>query len=155
MRPRGLRNANHGKGGTKLYGVWSSMHQRCSNPKAPHYDRYGGRGIDVCERWNSYVNFEADMGQSPGKGYSIDRIDNDGNYEPGNCKWSTQKEQLKNTSHCKLYNLNGKWFNKRELGEILGINHHSVERRMVRNKETIGVAIEHCLNYQRSKLARK
>lgn len=73
------------------------MKQRCHNPNQPHYGRYGGRGIQVCERWrNSFADFYADMGDPPGPGYSLDRIDNNGNYEPGNVRWATLAEQRKN-----------------------------------------------------------
>jgi hypothetical protein len=71
------------------------MKQRCSNPKASYYRIYGGRGIKVCERWMKFENFLADMGEKP-KGKSIDRIDNNGNYEPGNCHWATPKQQAAN-----------------------------------------------------------
>lgn len=81
----------------KEYRAWIQMKQRCSNPKSSHYGDYGGRGISVCERWiYSYKNFLEDMGRAPSKFHSIDRINVDGNYEPGNCKWSTQTEQVHN-----------------------------------------------------------
>lgn len=79
----------------KLYNIWSTMKQRCNNPKDKAYKRYGGRGIKICDRWNTFANFLADVGDPP-SGLSLDRIDNNGNYEPGNCKWSTRKEQQNN-----------------------------------------------------------
>jgi len=79
-----------------LYGRWATMKSRCSNPNHKDYKNYGGRGITVCEAWqDSFETFLADMGECP-EGLTIDRIDNDGNYEPSNCKWSTYTEQLNN-----------------------------------------------------------
>ncbi len=78
------------------YYVWKTMRQRCKNPNHEKYESYGGRGIRVCERWESYANFIEDMGRRPGSGYSLDRVDNDGDYEPGNVRWATQAEQLRN-----------------------------------------------------------
>jgi hypothetical protein len=71
------------------------MMQRCNSPNHPAYADYGGRGIRVCERWHSFVNFLVDMGEPP-PGLSIDRINNDGDYEPGNCRWATRSEQMRN-----------------------------------------------------------
>ncbi len=87
------------------YISWKGMKQRCLNPNAPNYPLYGGRGITICERWMTFDNFLADMGERPpdppgwtsSKHYwSIDRIDNERNYEPGNVKWSTKYEQIHN-----------------------------------------------------------
>jgi len=80
---------------TRIYAVWRSMMQRCNSPNHPAYADYGGRGIRVCERWHSFVNFLVDMGEPP-PGLSIDRINNDGDYEPGNCRWATRSEQMRN-----------------------------------------------------------
>lgn len=72
------------------------MLQRCQNTNDSHFPGYGGRGITVCERWQSFENFLADMGERPSDDLSLDRIDNDGHYEPGNCRWATRAEQNKN-----------------------------------------------------------
>jgi len=79
-----------------LFDVWGNMVGRCTNEKNPRYNGYGGRGIKVCERWRKFKNFEEDMLESYKKGLQLDRIDNDGDYCPENCKWSTPKEQSNN-----------------------------------------------------------
>jgi hypothetical protein len=96
-------NYKHGAIRTRTYISWGSMKQRCANEKATGYKNYGGRGITVCERWlgkDGFVNFLEDMGERP-EGLSIDRIYNDGNYEPSNCRWATKKEQENNKRRSK------------------------------------------------------
>ena len=86
-----------GRRATKEYAAWSGMKTRCGNPKHNRWKNYGGRGIRVCDRWlNSFENFLADMGRKPLPELSLDRIDNDGDYEPGNVRWATATEQANN-----------------------------------------------------------
>lgn len=85
----------HGMYKSREHNSWGAMKQRCGNPNYTDYHNYGGRGISVCPEWKSFEQFYADMGPRP-PGMSLDRIDNDGNYEPSNCKWSTRKEQRAN-----------------------------------------------------------
>lgn len=92
-RPSNART--HGLTGTPTYKTWQGMWRRVTNPNEQNWDRYGGRGITVCDRWRAFPNFLEDMGEKP-PGLSIDRINNDGNYEPGNCRWATAEEQRAN-----------------------------------------------------------
>lgn len=78
------------------YNVWSMMRQRCNDPNYDSYHHYGGRGIRVCDRWASFRKFIQDMGERPSPDHSLDRIDHNGHYEPGNCRWATSKQQARN-----------------------------------------------------------
>jgi len=121
---------------TSSYGTWSAMRRRCRNPNTVRYERYGGRGIKVCERWDSFANFFADMGEKPA-GMSIDRIDVNGNYEPGNCRWATATEQSQNNnSNVKLEPhepaqirwLSAEGFSGAEIARFFGVGKSTVSR---------------------------
>jgi hypothetical protein len=100
MRLKVKRGKNHGLSKSPAYCSWQDMKTRCYNPRRDKYLRYGGRGIRVCDRWLHFVNFLEDMGERP-PGHTLDRIDNDGNYEPGNCRWATPTVQSNNNSRNK------------------------------------------------------
>lgn len=95
----GCNRRTHGLTKSGTHKSWESMFQRCTNQNAPDFPRYGGRGIQICERWGSFESFLSDMGVRP-EGKSLDRIDNSKNYTPENCKWSTPQEQQQNKSNC-------------------------------------------------------
>lgn len=105
-RNNGRTSTKHGACDTPVYRAWCAVRYRCENPKDKSWSNYGGRGITVCERWQTFENFYADMGDPP-EGTSIDRKDNDGNYEPENCRWATAREQARNRRNNRLVTYGG------------------------------------------------
>jgi hypothetical protein len=116
------------------YRVWAAMKSRCSNPKDLSFHNYGGRGIKVCESWLSFENFYTDMGPCP-KGLELDRINNDGNYEPGNCEWVTKSANDRNRRNTLMLTLNGVTKAMKTWSEEYGIPHHTVRYRIKRGWE--------------------
>lgn len=116
---------------TKLYGVWKTMKQRCYDSNKQHYECYGGRGIVVCDEWKTdflaFYNWALNNGYK--EGLTIDRINNDGNYEPSNCRWVSQKEQSKNRRTNVYLTFNGETHTISDWSELLGVNPQTLQNR--------------------------
>lgn len=115
-----------------LYGIWKMMHVRCTNPSHVAYKDYGGRGIKVCERWNSFELFLADMSPRPSKEHTMDRIDSDGNYTPENTRWATHANQSRNkrASWFLPHPITGEYIPAAEVAEIMGIPYQAMRYRL-------------------------
>lgn len=135
-----LSNKDKDSGG-KVYYTWNAMKQRCGNPKNSHYERYGGRGIKVCERWHDFENFIYDMGMPPTGDHSIERIDNDGDYCKENCRWAEPKEQAKNKSSNRIITLNGESLTLADWAAKTGIKRETIAKRLNQ-----GWRVEHALS---------
>lgn len=109
--------------------IWKGMKSRCQYAKNPDYPQWGGRGIKVCDAWQTYDQFFADMGYAP-DGMWLDRIDTNGNYEPANCRWSSPKEQARNKTNNRVLTHDGKTACLAEWGEYLGISPSTISRRL-------------------------
>lgn len=136
-----IRATTHGKQGTGAYRSWQTMRQRCYYEKSIGFANYGGRGISVCERWvDSFENFYADMGDRPPK-HTLDRINPDGHYEPGNCRWITSKEQNRNRRDNKTFEYQGKQRTIPEIAEMVGIKESTLRRRLYSHGYTLEDAV--------------
>lgn len=135
----------HGMSETLEYYAWCGLRNRCNKPQNPKYKYYGGRGIKVCDRWmgsEGFANFYADMGPKP-KNHSLDRIDPNGNYEPSNCQWATDKQQSRNRRFMKTVMLNGETITRAEAEEILGICLGSIQQKKDKTKLSLQEATDY------------
>lgn len=125
----------HGKSKDKMYKIWSGMVQRCTNPNASNYKRYGGRGITVCDEWRNNPKLFIDWAYSHGykNGLTLDRIDNDSGYSPNNCRWITPKQQSENSRASKMITYNGITHNISDWSKILGVNRETLRYRISKN----------------------
>jgi hypothetical protein len=124
-------NTRHGKSHTSIHNIWMCMLARCENPKAEFYADYGGRGIKVCERWHLFENFYADVGEPP-PGLTLERRDNNGDYEPGNCTWATRQQQANNRRSNKPIEFAGKVMNQIQWERELGLREGQIYDRLRR-----------------------
>ena len=124
----------HGMAKTTLYRRWVNMRQRCYLPSSHEYEKYGGRGIRVCDEWNNdFIPFmEWAFANGYDNGLTLDRINVNGNYEPDNCRWITHREQQNNRTDNVLLTLNGTTHNMREWSEILGICYQTLQNRKIK-----------------------
>ena len=133
----GLSRRTHGQSQTRLYKIWKDVRKRCSNKSNQAYDRYGGRGIKVCDEWDN--NFQAFCEWSMNNGYgdslSIDRIDNDGDYTPDNCRWANRQEQVENTRNNIFISINGEIRTAAEWSKITNISRYTLYSRISAEKD--------------------
>lgn len=136
------RLIKHGMRNTKFFTIWASMRQRCRNKNCPDFKRYGERGIKVCERWNTFLNFKDDMHKSylkhieefGEKDTTIDRINNNGNYSKENCRWATHKEQARNRRNNYFISYKGKVMCLASWAEITKLPQALIWQRIKRDK---------------------
>jgi len=124
-----------------IYWVWSAMIQRCTNPRNRQYKDYGGRGITVCDRWRTFINFAADMGPRPGS-LTLERVDNNQGYRPDNCKWVTRREQNSNKRNCiYVLNVNGRRVTLKEYCDTNSLPYRAIAKRISERGWPIEMAI--------------
>lgn len=130
----------HDMSHTKAHRAWCHLRERCDNPEDKAFHNYGGRGIKYCERWKVFENFYADMGEPPSPAHSIDRYpNNDGNYEPENCRWATRQEQADNCRHTIFFDTPWGRLTAKELSKRCGLSAAILKRR--RSKGLQGSAL--------------
>lgn len=135
-----INNLIHGKSNTRTFRIWRRMRERCSNRRCTDWRHYGGRGIRVCERWQDFMTFLNDMGEAP-SGATIERIDNNGDYEPANCRWGSRKEQARNKRDNKDITYQGRTQCVAAWAEEIGIKYSVLSSRLRR-----GWPVERALN---------
>lgn len=121
----------HGRTGSRVHNIWKAMIERCRNPKTIGWSNYGGRGIKVCERWHNFLNFIEDMGE-PQDGMTLERLDNDGDYESGNCVWAPPGEQARNRRTNLRVDWNGESRIVADVADELGVSRSTVYTRISR-----------------------
>ncbi len=137
-----VRHFKHGMYGTSTYHIWDAMKSRCLNKNSVHYKNYGGRGIGVCDRWvSSFVDFFADMGERP-EGLTIERIDNDGDYTPENCKWATRQEQSRNCRRNRMIEYQGETLCLLDWAKRLGMSYNGLKARLAHHSISVAFTMK-------------
>lgn len=137
VRTHGSAGANR----TREYRAWISLRARCYIKSNSRYSSHGARGVVVCDRWrDSFENFLADMGKCPSTSHSLDRIDNDGNYEPENCRWATHEEQANNRRNSRLVTHDGMTLSLAQWSRLTGINHRTLGQRLKRHSFAVAIS---------------
>ncbi len=151
---RNISRRTHGMKNTRVYHIWRSMRQRCEYPGKSTYSLYGGRGIKVCSRWNKFENFLEDMGVPPSNSHSIDRVDSNGDYEPSNCRWATQKEQQNNRRNNRLLHYQDQCMTLAQWADLLGISRTTLQMRLSSGwsiEDTLSTPLMKCFSHPRPK----
>lgn len=131
------RSQTHGMFGTPIYRVWAAMKARCHNPNVSSYSCYGGRGIKVCDEWMSFEPFyHWALSSGYARGLSIDRINNEGDYKPSNCRWVSYKTQANNTRRNRMLTYNGKTMSVAAWGRATGLHQAMIVKRLNRGWST-------------------
>lgn len=118
---------------TNTYNAWRGMRNRCESPKHPNYDRYGQRGIKVCERWQDFRAFQSDMGERPTIQHTIERLNNDGDYEPDNCVWADRLVQARNQERTVFVEFDGERMPMAQAAEIMGVSYYRLHSQLRRH----------------------
>lgn len=131
MKPRHFK---HGETGTRLHRAWVQMRRRCRDEKYDRYERYAKRGTKVCDEWHHYLTFkEWSLANGYSDNLSLDRIDNDGDYNPSNCRWADQTVQANNRSSSHYLEFDGKKLSIKQWSLVVGINEQTIHERLKRN----------------------
>lgn len=125
-----MKPEKHGLSGTYEHRVWKGMRNRCLNPRHHTFKNYGGRGISICKRWDSFTRFLKDLGSSPSHKHSIDRINNNGDYKPSNCRWADRSTQMKNKRNSRMLTLHGKTMNMVDWSIETGLHYDAIRERL-------------------------
>lgn len=128
------RIRKHGMWNTPEFWTWNSMLDRCRNPRHKQYKDYGGRGITVCDEWRHFINFFADMGRRPTSKHTLDRINNNGNYEPNNCRWATRQQQNNNTRRCIMVTIRGETHSIADWARLMGCSSKAAKKILMASR---------------------